>query len=376
MKKVYIEAPARLEIIGNHQDHQKGLVLTATIDLALRGESTPRDDSICRIESEGYGLVEFKIGEEGEKKKSFVALALGVIDYFKKHGYFIRGFEAKIQSTIKEGSGLSSSAAYSLFIGETLNVLFNGGMINRSFLIEASRYAENFYLHKASGFLDPSAIAYGGFNLFDFKKEKVEEMVAPLTLPSFPFKVFLFFTPIGHQGLEEEYSRIPLTMKKAAEKLNGVETLGELPYQGFDEVEEEKLKLLSPLERDYLKFFFEERKRVKIALSSLQEGKFLTFLKMIEESEKGQLILLKNQNSEHDSYENSLAFLQEKIAPFLNDIGASRGMGGGFSGSLLVFVEERFAQEFEEKVQKFLPNLAKREVNFSFRGLTSLTLEK
>ena len=49
-------APGRTELIGNHTDHQGGMVLGASINLETAAAVRPTGDSSIRLLSEGYPM--------------------------------------------------------------------------------------------------------------------------------------------------------------------------------------------------------------------------------------------------------------------------------------------------------------------------------
>ena len=114
--RVYeFSATGRVEIGGNHTDHQHGRVLAAAIDLTTNASVCKNDDEVIRVFSQGYDPVEVYIHDlelhEAEKNTT-VALVRGVSAAFVQHGCPIGGFDARISSTVLPGSGLSSSASY------------------------------------------------------------------------------------------------------------------------------------------------------------------------------------------------------------------------------------------------------------------------
>lgn len=114
--RVYeFSAPGRVEIGGNHTDHQHGRVLAAAIDLTTNASVCKNDDEVIRVFSQGYDPVEVYIHDlelHKTEKNTTVALVRGVSAAFVQRGCPIGGFDARISSTVLPGSGLSSSASY------------------------------------------------------------------------------------------------------------------------------------------------------------------------------------------------------------------------------------------------------------------------
>lgn len=114
--RVYeFSAPGRVEIGGNHTDHQHGRVLAAAIDLTTNASVCKNDDEVIRVFSQGYDPVEVYIHDlelHKTEKNTTVALVRGVSAAFVQRGCPIGGFDARISSIVLPGSGLSSSASY------------------------------------------------------------------------------------------------------------------------------------------------------------------------------------------------------------------------------------------------------------------------
>ncbi|MBQ9276717.1 MAG: galactokinase, partial [Clostridia bacterium] len=167
----YYSSPGRIEIVGNHTDHNGGKVLCAAINFDTLASVSPRTDGIIEVKSKGYPMlrvdtenVNFSVSEVGTS----TALIKGVVDYFLHTDKKVGGFSACMTSSVPKGSGVSSSSSFELVIAEILNVMYNGGSLDAIFKAKASQYAENTFFGKPCGLMDQSAIALGGVNLIDF----------------------------------------------------------------------------------------------------------------------------------------------------------------------------------------------------------------
>ena len=135
--------PGRSEISGNHTDHNGGCVLAGAIDRDIVAVAAKNNDGIIRIHSEGYPECEFRISE-ADSQENFEyytsrALIGGVVRGFSDRGRSVGGYDAYFTSQVLRGSGLSSSAAYEVMVGNILNHLYNGGVIENT---EIARIAQ------------------------------------------------------------------------------------------------------------------------------------------------------------------------------------------------------------------------------------------
>ncbi|MBR1821592.1 MAG: galactokinase, partial [Clostridia bacterium] len=154
MQEYVFSAPGRTEISGNHTDHQCGCVLAASVNLKTTALVTLNGEGVIRVQSEGYAPVEVDLARlevVSEEKNSTAALVRGVAAAFSQRGAKIEGFDAKVSSTVLPGSGLSSSAAFEVLIGNIINSLFFGGQLDAVEIAKIGQYAENVHFGKPCG---------------------------------------------------------------------------------------------------------------------------------------------------------------------------------------------------------------------------------
>ena len=171
-------APGRTELIGNHTDHQGGMVLGASIDLETAAAVRPTDDGCIRLLSEGYPMCSVSLSDLGvqeEEKGSTAALIRGVAAGFAARGFRPAGFEASVSSSVLPGSGLSSSASFEVLIGTVLNYLAKAELPALE-IAKIGQEAENRFYGKPSGLLDQAAVASGGIVFLDFSKLLISTM--------------------------------------------------------------------------------------------------------------------------------------------------------------------------------------------------------
>lgn len=141
-----ISVPGRSEVIGNHTDHQRGEVLATSIDLDIIAVVSPREDGIVKVLSDDYDLPAIDLADlsvhENEKETS-QALIRGVAAKIKEDGGNIGGFDGYMTSDVLQGSGLSSSAAFEVMIGNIFSDLYNEGNLDPVELAKIGQYAEN-----------------------------------------------------------------------------------------------------------------------------------------------------------------------------------------------------------------------------------------
>ena len=172
-------SPGRIEVCGNHTDHNNGKVLCASISVDTIAMVTPVLESTITIASVGYPPFVVDINDLEPKTSEYgksEGLVRGVCAYFKQNGYQIGGFYATTTSDVFKGAGVSSSACFEVLVCEILNVLYNNGKMDALTKAYASHLAESVYFGKPCGLMDQSAIALGGVSYIDFKDTKAPQV--------------------------------------------------------------------------------------------------------------------------------------------------------------------------------------------------------
>lgn len=349
-----ISVPGRSEVIGNHTDHQQGEVLAASINLDIIAVVSPRTDGIVKVLSDDYDIPAIDLSDlsahESEKETS-QALIRGVAEKIKSDGGVIGGFDGYMTSDVLQGSGLSSSAAFEVMIGNIFSFLYNDGTLDPVELAKIGQYAENVYFGKPCGLMDQSACSVGGLIHIDFA-DKDNPVVEKVAVNFGDFNTALCITDVhaSHADLTQDYADIPYELKEVDEYF-GKNVLREVDEAAFYAALPALREALAN-DRALLRAIhvFEENKRVEKAVSALQSNDFDGFLSQISNSGNSSYKYLQNIYSAHD-FKNqavSLALALSEIA--LQGKGAHRVHGGGFAGTIQAFVPEDLVEEYRNTI--------------------------
>ena len=228
--------PGRTEIGGNHTDHQHGHVLCGSVDLDRLACASANGLRMIRIVSEGYPALKVDLDrlspQDGEKNTS-AALVRGVAAKIQELGYPVSGFDAYVTSTVLSGSGLSSSAAYEVLVGNILNYFCCGGALDPVQIAKIGQYAENVFFGKPCGLMDQMGSSVGGAVAIDFA-----DPAAPVVKKvDFDFSksghaLCIVDTGSCHADLTDDYADIPGEMGAVAAHF-GKKHLREVPEEEF-----------------------------------------------------------------------------------------------------------------------------------------------
>lgn len=341
MVSIY-SVPGRTEMAGNHTDHNNGLVLAAAVDLDIVAIISPNNDNTIRVQSEGFATMDVvkldDISVQASEKGHASSLLRGVAAGFTQMKGQVHGFDAYTTSNVLKGSGLSSSAAFEICLGNVLNGEFNGNRFTPIQLALIAQYAENKYYGKPSGLMDQAACSVGGVVQFDFEKSNNPD-IKRIRFDLSKHHLSLVITDTGgdHSGMDEEYASIRSDMGKVASQY-GAKVLREVK-------EETVLAQIPSLrasvgDRAVLRalHYFAENRRVKAMAKAIVEGDAKHFLCTVTAC--GHSSFEYNQNA------YSLSNLDQQGIPLalavsqavIGDDGAWRLQGGGFAGTIQAYV--------------------------------------
>lgn len=339
----------RVEVIGNHTDHNGGVAVGCAISLDTIAMFLPEENGVITVKSEGYPDVVVDIFSDREMPHgSSDALVKGICEGFLKRGYKAGGFTALTTSNVAGGAGVSSSASFEILICEILNFLYNDGKVSEKEKVFISQYAENVHFGKPCGLLDQSAIAFGGLTLLDFRKKgDVEPRHIECDLDE--YTLVLVDTGGDHKHLTGEYASITDEMG-AVSAYFGKERLIEVDEDEFTPPSpglKEKVNGRAIMRAIH---FYNENKRVYALAQALADGNYESFLKCVGDSGVSSQTYLQNCFPQGDT---------EQLIPTALAIGkkylhggANRVHGGGFAGTTLNVLQNDCVEEFVNKMSK------------------------
>ena len=344
-KEIFVSG--RVELAGNHTDHQNGRVLTSAIDRGIYAQAQPNGEAVVRLRSRGVANIEVRLNQLAVRTQEFgtpTALLRGVLAVFKELGLNIGGFDATVRSTLPPGAGLSSSAAFSVLAGRILSRLYNGDTIEPIVLARVAQEAENRYFGKPCGLMSQLTCALGQTVYIDFKTQEIVPVKADFA--SMGLTLCLTDTGGSHAGLDTSYARIPADMVYIANLFDkGV--LGDVDPAEF------RAKGWDPSNRPVRRamHFFAENERVPQMRDALQRGDGETYLRLMNESGRSSEELLNNIVTSATGDTKLLQGLEES-KKLLEGKGAWRVHGGGFAGCVQALMPTDYFPTYQEAMER------------------------
>lgn len=348
--------PGRSEIIGNHTDHNNGCVIASAIDRDIIAVASKNELGTVRFLSEGYeeNIIELdKISNpDNFEKYTSSALIGGVARAFTDNSLTVGGYDAYSTTEVLKGSGLSSSAAFEVMIGNIFSHLYNGGEVENQTLAKFAQYAENVYFGKPCGLMDQMACAVGGFVYIDFadKTTPVVEKI-DFSMDRQGYKLCIVNTGGNHADLNEDYASVPAEMHAVA-KIFGKPTLRGIE---FSELLRKSGEIRAALgDRALLRaaHFVKENERVCAARAALLDGRISDFFLLLKESGRSSYEYLQNVYTNKNPAEQGISLALMLTDIFDKGIGSYRVHGGGFAGTVQAFVNDGTVSEYSEYMER------------------------
>ncbi len=347
--------PGRSEISGNHTDHNHGKVLAGSINLDIIAVATKTDNGVITIKSKGFDedVVDTNSYTSPNEKDFFKSNALiaGMANAFEDAGYKKGGYIAYTTSNVFKGSGLSSSAAFEVMVGNILNYFYNNGKVENTEIAKMAQFSENVFFGKPCGLMDQMACAVGGFVYIDFKdtKNPVIEKI-PFDLSAQGYALCIVNTGGNHADLNDDYASVPAEMKSVA-KLFGAEYLRQISKKRV-------LDNISSIreavgDRAILRaiHFFNENERVTKQARALKNENTANFFRYTKESGRSSFMYLQNVFTTKNVQEQGLSLALAITDSVMNGKGgAFRVHGGGFAGTIQAFVPFAMVEKYRTAI--------------------------
>ncbi len=351
-----ISSPGRTELGGNHTDHNGGKVLAASIQLDSVAVVSKSGNNKVTMNSKNYPLIEVDLTDltpQKEETGTTEALIRGIAAEFNNKGFKIGGFNSSVVSDVLQGSGLSSSASIEILIGSIFNSLFNDESISIAELAKIGKDAENIFFKKPCGLMDQLACGTGGIISIDFKNMKSPQITpVDFNFRNAGYSLMIINTGGSHSDMTEEYNSIPKDM------FNAASVLGKKICRETTEVD--ILAEASAIrekygDRTFLRaiHFFRENKRVSNMVDSLIQNDINKYLNAVKSSGDSSYKFLQNCYPSGNTSSQGISIALALSEGFLDGEGVSRVHGGGFAGTIQVYVPYKRADDYRYFMESF-----------------------
>ena len=339
-KQLLVVSPGRTELAGNHTDHEGGNVIAAAVNRYVQGLFSPSELGVMRVLSEGYGMVEVSTDDleaHEDERGTTAALVRGMAAQFSERGYKPSGFDAAIKSDVLGGSGLSSSAAFELELGQAMNSLWASGALPADELAMMAQRAEREWFGKPCGLMDQAAVALGGIQHMDFRDAGVLK-AEPLDFDFADYGYAICIIAVGadHSANIDDYAAVPSEMQAVAKAL-GKDILSQVADSDVLAAIPQLREQLGDRAVLRAMHYYNEQKLVAARVDALKSGDIKQFLSLTRSSGISSAMLLQNVSVGGTAEQPSMVAIALAEC-LLGGSGAARVHGGGFGGTIQAFV--------------------------------------
>jgi len=340
-----IQAPGRVNLIGEHTDYNDGFVLPCAIDYQTVVCAAPRNDSVIQVLAVDFDndFDSFDLNHPivPHPEKLWANYIRGTLKYLQQHlsgiGQSLAGANIAVSGNVPQGAGLSSSASLEVAIGQTFNTLYRLELSAQNLALIAQE-AENQFVGCNCGIMDQLISAKGKVGsalLLDCRNLQTR----PVSIP--PGLSLVIINSNVKRGLvDSEYNLRREQCEQAADFFQ-VKALRDVTIKTFNTLQDG----LEPLAAKRARHVITENARVLSAADALAAGDILRLAELMEQSHV----------SMRDDFEITVPAVDAIVDIVKQTIGAQGGVrmtGGGFGGCVIALVPDKLVDGVCAAVKK------------------------
>lgn len=335
-----IQAPGRVNLIGEHTDYNDGFVLPCAINYQAVVAAAKRNDNIVRVISVDYDNQEdqFDLTEtiEFQEGRMWANYIRGVVKCLLGRGYKFQGADIVVSGNVPQGAGLSSSAALEVVIGQTFKTLYNLDISQADVALNGQQ-AENEFVGCNCGIMDQLISAQGKADhslLIDCRSLQTKAVSMPQDMS------IVIINSNKKRGLvDSEYNTRREQCEQAA-AFFGVKALRDVTIEQFNA----RADGLDEIVVKRARHVITENDRTQKAAQALIDGDMTLMGQLMAESHA----------SMRDDFEitvKEVDTLVEIVKQQIGDLGGVRMTGGGFGGCIVALVPPTLVAPIKKAVE-------------------------
>ena len=343
-----VEAPGRVNLIGEHTDYNKGFVLPLAIDRVISIALSPITEPEIRLFSLDFNHgISLSLEHPMEKGSGWPEYLKGLIEIFKKNHFEVNGWRGIMAGDIPIGAGLSSSAALEIALSRAFAAVSNWDW-NPKTMALISQQVENEWVGIKCGVMDQMISASGKMgHLFFLDCQSLEATHVPLPES---VRIVILDTDTRRGLVDSEYNERRNQCESVA-RYFGTKTLRDVSIEQLKKTE----LLLNPIEVKRARHVILENKRVIESVEALHLG----LMKKVGE------LMIASHISLRDDFEVSSEALNHIVDCAIQAPGCygARMTGAGLGGCAVALVESKFTEKFvSQVVNNYHSSIGKRAV--------------
>jgi galactokinase len=335
-----VQAPGRVNLIGEHTDYNDGFVLPCAINYQTVVAASPRKDTLVRVVSVDYGndIDEFDLNKAIEflPEKMWANYVRGVVNCLIQRGYSFRGADISVSGNVPQGAGLSSSAALEVVIGQTFKELYKLPISQAEVALNGQQ-AENEFVGCNCGIMDQLISAEGKKDhalLIDCRSLETQAVSM-----SSKMSVVIINSNKKRGLVDSEYNTRREQCEQAA-RILGVKALRDVTMAQFEQRQSELDSIVAKRARHVIS----ENDRTVAAANALADGDMILMSDLMTQSHV----------SMRDDFEitvKEIDTLVDIVKAVVGVEGGVRMTGGGFGGCIVSLVPPHLVDSVRAAVE-------------------------
>jgi galactokinase len=326
----WVQAPGRVNLIGEHTDYNDGFVLPCAINFGTVIAVSGRSDKIVRVVAADYQgeTDKFQLDNPIETLAdgTWPNYVRGVVKYLQAHGLQLQGADLALAGDVPQGAGLSSSASLEVAVTQAFKTLQGFNDLSPTDMALIAQRAENLFVGCNCGIMDQLVSARGEEGsalLIDCRSLTTQ------TVPLPPDVAVMIVHSRIRRGLVGSEYNTRRQQCEAAAKHYGVKALRDLSLR---RLEADAGDLDATVLRR-ARHIVTENQRTLDAAETLAAGDL---------RQMGRLMAA-SHNSMRDDFEITVPAMDrlvEILQTAIGDIGGARMTGGGFGGCAVALMPQ------------------------------------
>ncbi|WP_034913483.1 galactokinase [Erwinia sp. 9145] len=334
-----IQAPGRVNLIGEHTDYNDGFVLPCAIDYQTVIACAKRDDRTVRViaadydnQQDSFSLDEPILTHQDQMWSNYVR---GVVKHLQQRNKDFDGVDMVIAGDVPQGAGLSSSASLEVAVGTVFQQLYHLPLDGAEIAVNGQE-AENQFVGCNCGIMDQLISSLG-------KKDHAMLLdcrtlgTRPVPMPK-DVAVVIINSNFRRNLVGSEYNTRRQQCETGARFFTRP-SLRDVELSQFKAVEHE----LDPVVAKRVRHVLTENARTLEAADALAKGDLARMGELMADSHA----------SMRDDFEITVPpidTLVEIVKNTIGDRGGVRMTGGGFGGCVVALVPQALVEEVRSAV--------------------------
>jgi len=322
-----IQAPGRVNLIGEHTDYNDGFVLPCAIDYQTVISCASRNDHQIRVLAADYDnqqdLFSLDAPIISHPELRWADYVRGVVKHLQLRNANFGGADLVISGNVPQGAGLSSSASLEVAVGQAIQALYQLPLDGVALALNGQE-AENQFVGCNCGIMDQLISALGKQDhalLIDCRSLETRAVPMPKNVA-----VVIINSNVKRGLVDSEYNTRRKQCEEAA-RFFGVKALRDVSPDLFFPIQHE----LDPIVAKRARHVISENERTLAAADALAAGDLKLMGKLMAESHA----------SMRDDFEITVPPIDTLVGivkKTIGDRGGVRMTGGGFGGCIVALM--------------------------------------